>query len=161
MNQDKVSAATAGVGSAGHIGGIYLQKITGTRFPFIPYREDQVSNSLPRAAGWPLLVRAQPHTKPTIGWLDSRPGLPPRESVEEFRRGLAEVGFSEGHDVTIEYYPTVGHPERLSALAVDPPQAEAIFASTGLSALVAKATTRDINASAITFIKLMFYVVPQ
>jgi tripartite-type tricarboxylate transporter receptor subunit TctC len=64
MNPDKVSAGTAGAGSAGHIGGAYFQKITGTRFPFVPYRGtgpamtdliagqidlmvDQVSNSLP------------------------------------------------------------------------------------------------------------------
>jgi hypothetical protein len=54
------------------------------------------------AAGWPLLVRAQQQTKPTIGWLDSRPGGPPREDVEGFRRGLAEVGLSVGRDVTVE-----------------------------------------------------------
>jgi hypothetical protein len=52
------------------------------------------------AAAWPLLVRAQQQTKPTIGWLDSQPGEPWRDFVEGFRRGLAEAGFSEGHDVT-------------------------------------------------------------
>jgi hypothetical protein len=61
------------------------------------------------AAGWPLLVRAQQRTKPTIGWLDVRPGGPTPEYVEGFRRGLAEVGFSEGRDVTVEYRTADGH----------------------------------------------------
>src|SRR5215472_4060441 len=72
------------------------------------------------AAGWPLLVRAQQQTKPTIGWLDMRSevGGPQREFFE-FRRGLAEVGFSEGPDVAIEYRTSDGHIEQLPALAAD------------------------------------------
>ena len=63
-NQDKISGGTAGVGSASHIGGIYFQQKTGTKYPFVPYRGtgpaiqdlvagqidimvDQSSNSLP------------------------------------------------------------------------------------------------------------------
>jgi tripartite-type tricarboxylate transporter receptor subunit TctC len=37
-NPDKAAAATAGVGSAQHVAGILFQKITGTRFQFVPYR---------------------------------------------------------------------------------------------------------------------------
>jgi tripartite-type tricarboxylate transporter receptor subunit TctC len=64
-NPDKASAGTAGAGSASHVGGVYFQNLTGTRFQFIPYRGtgpalkdlvggqidlmiDQVSNSLPQ-----------------------------------------------------------------------------------------------------------------
>ena len=36
------------------------------------------------AAAWPLLVRAQQQTKPTIAWLDVRSGAPPREWIEGF-----------------------------------------------------------------------------
>jgi tripartite-type tricarboxylate transporter receptor subunit TctC len=67
-NQDQVSAGTAGVGSASHIGGIYFQNLTGTRFQFVPYRGtapaiqdlmaghidlmfDQAANSLPFVRG--------------------------------------------------------------------------------------------------------------
>jgi len=39
------------------------------------------------AAGWPLLVRAQQQTKPTIGWLDLRPGGP----LRNMSRGFAGV----------------------------------------------------------------------
>jgi len=37
-NESKVSAGTAGPGSASHVGGVYFQQITGTHFPFVPYR---------------------------------------------------------------------------------------------------------------------------
>ncbi|MEP7031186.1 MAG: tripartite tricarboxylate transporter substrate binding protein BugD [Pseudolabrys sp.] len=64
-NDGKVSAGTAGAGSASHIGGIYFQSATGTNLQFVPYRGtgpamqdlvggqidimlDQSSNSLPQ-----------------------------------------------------------------------------------------------------------------
>jgi tripartite-type tricarboxylate transporter receptor subunit TctC len=37
-NQDKVSAGTAGAGSASHVAGVYFQSKIGTHFPFVPYR---------------------------------------------------------------------------------------------------------------------------
>jgi tripartite-type tricarboxylate transporter receptor subunit TctC len=37
-NPDKASAATVGIGSGSHLCGLYLQKTTGTRFQFVPYR---------------------------------------------------------------------------------------------------------------------------
>jgi tripartite-type tricarboxylate transporter receptor subunit TctC len=37
-NPDRASSGTAGPGSPSHIGGILFQKLTGTRFQFIPYR---------------------------------------------------------------------------------------------------------------------------
>jgi putative tryptophan/tyrosine transport system substrate-binding protein len=97
------------------------------------------------AAVWPLLVRAQQQTKATIAWLDVQ-SEPPREFVEGFRRGLAEVGISVGRDVTVEYYLADGHPERLSALAADLVRRRpaAIFAAQGFAASVAKEATRDI-----------------
>jgi tripartite-type tricarboxylate transporter receptor subunit TctC len=67
-NQDHISAGTAGVGSASHVGGIYFQNLTGTKFQFVPYRGtgpaiqdlmgghidlmfDQAANSLPHVRG--------------------------------------------------------------------------------------------------------------
>jgi tripartite-type tricarboxylate transporter receptor subunit TctC len=64
-NQAKVTQGTAGAGSASHIGGIYFQNLTGTKFQFVPYRGaapvmqdllagqidltfDQAANSLPQ-----------------------------------------------------------------------------------------------------------------
>ena len=65
---------------------------------------------------WPLVARAQ-QQKPIIGWLTD--ALPPRDVIDAFRRGLAEVGFLEGRDVTVEYHTTDGHSERLSPLLAD------------------------------------------
>jgi putative ABC transport system substrate-binding protein len=97
-------------------------------------------------AVWPLTALAQQQTKPTVIWFDVRPGQPPPEMFEAFRRGLAEVGFSEGRDVTVDYLTTDGHAERLSALAADVVKRRpaAIFAPTGPSASAAKAATQTI-----------------
>jgi putative ABC transport system substrate-binding protein len=98
------------------------------------------------AAVWPVVARAQQQTKPTVIWFDVRPGLPLLEHVEAFRRGLAQVGFSEGRDVTVEYHTADGHAERLPALANDLVRRRptAIFAPTGVSASAAKAATQTI-----------------
>jgi putative ABC transport system substrate-binding protein len=96
------------------------------------------------AAAWPLAVSAQQQTKPTIGWLDERPDGLPRDVFDAFRRGLAETGFLEGRDVTVEYHTTDGHPERMSAYAADLRRVAVIFAETTDSALAAKAATRTI-----------------
>jgi putative tryptophan/tyrosine transport system substrate-binding protein len=98
------------------------------------------------AAAWPLVARGQQQTKPTIGVLDGQLGGPSREWAEGFRRGLAEVGFLVGRDVTVEYYLADGHPERLSALAADLVRRRpaAIVARAGFAALEAKAATRHI-----------------
>src|SRR5262249_37899070 len=74
---------------------------------------------LASAAAWPLTALAQQRTKATVIWFDARPGLAPPEQVEAFRRGLAQVGFSEGRDVTLEYHTADGHLVRLPALAAD------------------------------------------
>ena len=37
-NPDKATAGTAGAGSGSHIGGVYLQNLTGLRLQFVPYR---------------------------------------------------------------------------------------------------------------------------
>ena len=37
-NPDKASQGTSGVGSAGHVAGVFFQSMTGTRFQFVPYR---------------------------------------------------------------------------------------------------------------------------
>ena len=37
-NPDKASAGTGGVGGVAHVGGVFFEKETGTRFQFVPYR---------------------------------------------------------------------------------------------------------------------------
>jgi putative ABC transport system substrate-binding protein len=95
---------------------------------------------------WPLVARAQQQTKPTIGWLYDRPGGSARDVIDSFRRGLAEIGFLEGRDVTVEYHTTAGHPEQRSALVADlvRRRVAVIFAEGGNMALAAKTATRAI-----------------
>jgi ABC-type uncharacterized transport system substrate-binding protein len=98
------------------------------------------------AAAWPLVARAQQPTKPTISWLDLRPGVLPGHWIEPFRRGMAEFGFLEGRDVTVEYQTADGHYERLPALIDDLVlrRAAVIFTPQGDTALAVKAATRTI-----------------
>jgi putative tryptophan/tyrosine transport system substrate-binding protein len=93
-----------------------------------------------------VVARAQQQTKPTIGWLDTQPRGPTREFVDEFRRGLAEIGILDGRDVTIEYYNADGVNERLPVLAADlvKRRPALIVAPTGVSALAAKEATPTI-----------------
>jgi putative ABC transport system substrate-binding protein len=105
------------------------------------------------AAVWPLATSAQQQTKPTIGWLDERPGGLRRDVYfEAFRRGLAEIGFLEGRDVTVEYHTTEGHPEQRSALAADLvlQRVAVIFTGTTDLAFAAKAATPTIPVVFLT-----------
>jgi putative ABC transport system substrate-binding protein len=97
-------------------------------------------------AAWPLASLAQQQTKPTVIWFGLRPGGPLPESVEAFRRGLAQAGFSEGRDVTLEFVTADGHLERLPALAADVVNRRptAIFAAGGPAASAAKVATQTI-----------------
>jgi len=98
------------------------------------------------AAVWPLAARAQQSAMPVIGWLSTQPGVWPRLVIDTFRRGLAEIGFLEGRDVTIEYHTAEGHLEQLPALVADlvRRRVAVILALTGDSALAAKAATPTI-----------------
>jgi putative ABC transport system substrate-binding protein len=52
-------------------------------------------------AAWPLAARAQQSVMPVIGFLHQ--GFPePSSLMNAFRKGLREVGFLDGQNVTIE-----------------------------------------------------------
>ena len=54
------------------------------------------------AAGWPIAAAAQQAGKVhRIGFL--RVGPPPARFIEPFRKGLRELGYVEGQNITIEY----------------------------------------------------------
>ena len=97
------------------------------------------------AIAWPSAARAQERSMPVIGYLDTIAPLPGQS--DEFKRGLAELGYVDGHNVHIEYRSADGHYERLPALAaglvglpVD------VIAATGgiLSGMAAKRATDTI-----------------
>ena len=99
------------------------------------------------AAAWPVAARAQQPAMPVIGYLSVRT---PEDSVEvlaEFRRGLAETGFIEGQNLTIEYRWIEGRYDRLPEMIADLVRRRvAVIAipNTTTSALTAKAATQTI-----------------
>src|SRR5882757_9050971 len=68
------------------------------------------------AAAWPLSVNAQ---IPAIGFLSTRSARDSDKVVEAFGKGLGEVGFTEGNNLTIEYRYADGALNRLPEMAAE------------------------------------------
>jgi putative tryptophan/tyrosine transport system substrate-binding protein len=99
------------------------------------------------AAAWPLAVRAQQPVMPMIGLLGSETPNWYTDRLRAFREGLAQTGYVEGRNVTIDYRWAGGRNDRLPPLAAELVQQQvaliATLGNTG-SALAAKAATSTI-----------------
>ena len=95
------------------------------------------------AAAWSLATHAQRPAIPVIGWLSA---LLDANSLAAFRKGLSETGYAEGRNLSIEYRPTDGNPNRLPELAEDLVRRRvAVIVTPALAATrAAKATTETI-----------------
>jgi len=71
------------------------------------------------AAAWPLAAHAQQSANPTIGFLGSESADAWAPRLSEFRRGLSELGYVEGQNLTVAYRWAEGHNERLPSMAAD------------------------------------------
>jgi len=72
------------------------------------------------AAAWPFPAGAQRPGVPVIGYLSSgMPGVAGGDRRSIFTEGLAETGYIDGQNVTIEYRWGEGHYDRLPGLAAD------------------------------------------
>ena len=94
-------------------------------------------------ATWPLAVRAQQRAVPVIGLLFVRSPEDSAPQLAAFRSGLAENGYVEGQNVTIEYRWGLGHYERMPAMAAELVRlpVNVILAGAEPSVLAAKAAT--------------------
>jgi putative tryptophan/tyrosine transport system substrate-binding protein len=94
-----------------------------------------------------LAARAQQSSKPVIGFLNA--GVPEANAnfLAAFRKGLSDVGYDEGRNVTIEYRWAYNENDRLRELVTDLVRRNvAVIATPGglLNALAAKAGTTTI-----------------
>ena len=71
------------------------------------------------AAASPMAARARQPALPVVGFLSSASAQSSSDRVRAFRKGLAEAGFIEGGNLTVEYRGAEGHYERLPALAAE------------------------------------------
>jgi putative tryptophan/tyrosine transport system substrate-binding protein len=97
------------------------------------------------AAAWPLAARTQQPNIPVVGYLVAG-GVPSAFSMDAFRKGLSEMGYVEGRNVTFEYRGTE-HYDELPVLAAElvRRRVSVIFTGGGpASTLAAKAATATI-----------------
>ena len=82
-------------------------------------RRDFIALISGSAVTWPLAARAQQQTMPVIGYLNS--GAPDRQApmTRGYLQGLAEMGFIEGRNLTIEYRWASGHYDQLPTMVAD------------------------------------------
>ena len=99
------------------------------------------------AAAWPLSSRSQQPALPVVGFISGSSREMAAERPAAFRKGLAEAGFVEGQNVTVEYHWLDGQYEQVPALVADLVRRRvAVIATPGSmdAAFAAKAATNTI-----------------
>jgi putative ABC transport system substrate-binding protein len=70
-------------------------------------------------AAWPVAARAQQPAMPVVGYLDQYSAEPTGTFLASFRRGLAEIGYVEGRNVTFEFRYANNENDRLQEMVAD------------------------------------------
>jgi putative tryptophan/tyrosine transport system substrate-binding protein len=99
------------------------------------------------AAAWPLVARAQQSAMPVIGFLDAGSAAARTQQVAAFRKGLADAGYQEGQNASLEFRWAEGQYGRFGELAADLVRRRVsviVTPGSGAAALAAKAATTTI-----------------
>jgi len=99
------------------------------------------------AVAWPMAGRAQQPSMPVVGWMGHSALDVNRENIIAFRQGLAETGYFEGRNLTIEYRSAEGDETRLPLIAHELVNRRVTIITgvgTTAAALTAKATTATV-----------------
>src|SRR5215467_1144952 len=71
------------------------------------------------AVVWPLTARSQQPSMPVITYLSTRSAESDKSMLSAFRRGLGQLGFEEGRNLTIEYHFADGQYDRVPTLVTE------------------------------------------
>jgi putative ABC transport system substrate-binding protein len=96
---------------------------------------------------WPLAARAQQRPLSVVGFLDAGSAAERVQQVAAVRKGLAEGGYQDGHNVALEFRWAEGQYSRFEELAADLVRRQVsviVTPGSGTAALAAKAATTTI-----------------
>ena len=104
------------------------------------------------AAAWPLAGQAQQPAMPVVGYVSSLTKAHSVRSDAEFRRGLSEMGYVGGQNVSIQYHWIADRYEELPAMVADLVQrrVDVILAIGPPAVIAAKRATQTIPIVFVT-----------
>jgi putative ABC transport system substrate-binding protein len=118
--------------------------------PFDHLKRRDLITLLFGAAAWPVAARAQ-QPLPVIGVLTNASFQGYEERLRRFRQGLAEAGYVESRNVTIELHEAGGDERRLSALVNELVRRRVnMIVTNGIATQAAKAATSTIPILFVT-----------
>ena len=109
-------------------------------------RREFIKAATASAVAWPFAARAQQSAIPVLGFVNVASAKNFVRPLSAFLKGLGEVGYVDGQNVTIEYRWAEGKNERLPSFVADliERKVKVIAATSTPAAIVAKAATTTI-----------------